>query len=49
METLAQKLRKAYELIANADTTDIGAYYLSVQEAQGFIAEALDMVDEGGN
>lgn len=45
METVAQKLRKAYELIANANTTDIDAYYLSVEEAQGFIAEALDILD----
>jgi hypothetical protein len=45
MEALAQKLRKAYDLIANADTSDIDAFYLAVEEAHGFIAEALDMVD----
>lgn len=48
-ETIAQKLRKAYDLIANADTSDIDAYYLAVEEAHGYIAEALDLVDEGGN
>jgi hypothetical protein len=45
MENIAQKLRKAYDLLLNADTTDIDAYYLAVEEAHGFIAEALDMVD----
>ena len=46
MENIAQKLRKAYDLLLNADTTDIDAYYLAVEEAQGYIAEALDLVDE---
>jgi hypothetical protein len=46
-ESIAQKLRRAYDLIANADTADIDAFYLSVQEAQGFIAEALDIADNG--
>ena len=45
MENIAQKLRKAYDLLLNADTTDIDAYYLAVEEAQGYIAEALDIVD----
>ena len=50
METLAQKLRKAYDLIADADRNDFDAFYLSVEEAHGYIAEALDMVDnnQGG-
>jgi hypothetical protein len=48
MENIAQKLRKAYDLLLNADTTDIDAYYLAVEEAQGYIAEALDLVDERG-
>ena len=46
IETIAQNLRRAYDLIANADTTDIDAYYLAVEEAHGYIAEALDMADE---
>lgn len=45
MENIAQKLRKAYDLLLNADTTDIDAYYLAVEEAQGYVAEALDMCD----
>jgi hypothetical protein len=45
MENIAQKLRKAYDLLLNADTTDIDAYYLAVEEAQGYIAEALDIAD----
>jgi len=45
MEHIAQKLRKAYNLLADADTNDIDKFYLSVEEAHGFIAEALDMVD----
>ena len=49
METLAHKLRMAYDLILDADTTDIDAFYLKVEEAHGYIAEALDMVDEGIN
>jgi hypothetical protein len=46
MENIAQKLRKAYDLLLNADTTDIDAYYLAVEEAQGYIAEALDLADD---
>ena len=46
-ELIAQKLRRANDLIINADTTDIDAYYLAVQEAQGFIAEALEIADKG--
>lgn len=45
MEQIAQALREAYKLIQEADTTDIDAFYLSVEQAQGFIAEALDLVD----
>jgi hypothetical protein len=47
MENIAQKLRMAYDLILNADKTDIDAFYLSVEEAQGFVAEALDLADGG--
>ena len=46
MENIAQKLRMAYDLILNADKTDIDAFYLSVEEAHGYIAEALDLADE---
>lgn len=46
-ETIAQKLRKANDLLTNADTTDFDAFYLSVEEAHGYIAEALDLVDGG--
>jgi hypothetical protein len=46
-EQIAKLLRQAYTLIATADTTDIDAYYLQVEEAQGFIAEALDLADGG--
>lgn len=45
MNNLSNLLRQAYELIRDADTTDIDAYYLAVEEAQGFIAEALDLSD----
>lgn len=46
MEDIAKLLREAYKLIQEADTTDIDAFYLAVEEAQGYIAEALDLVDE---
>lgn len=45
MEEIAKLLREAYTLIQEADTTDIDAFYLAVEEAQGFIAEALDIAD----
>ena len=45
MENIAQKLRKAYDLIATANTNDIDAYYLAVEEALGYIADALDLLD----
>ena len=45
MEHIAKKLRKAYDLIATASNTDIDAYCLAVEEALGYIADALDMVD----
>ena len=45
MEGIAKLLREAYKLIQEADTTDIDAFYLAVEEAQGFIAEALDIAD----
>ena len=40
-----QNLRRAYNLIANADTTSIDAFYLAVNEALGFIAESLDELE----
>jgi hypothetical protein len=45
---IAQGLREAYYegLIEEADKTDIDAFYLAVEEAQGFIAEALDLAEE---
>ena len=46
-EEIAKLLRQAYNLILNADKTDIDAFYLSVEEAQGFVAEALDLADGG--
>ena len=46
MKDIAKLLRQAYKLIQEADTSDIGTYYLAVEEAQGFIAEALDLVEE---
>jgi hypothetical protein len=45
MNDIASLLRQAYELIRDADTTSIDAYYLAVEEAQGLIAEALDIAD----
>jgi len=45
MEDISKLLREAYKLIQEADTTDIDAFYLSVEEAQGYIAEALDLLD----
>ena len=46
MEQIAKLLREAYKIIQEADTTSIDAYYLAVEEAQGFIAEALDLAEE---
>ena len=46
MEQIAGLLRQAYNLILEANTADIDAFYLAVEEAQGFLAEALDLVDE---
>ena len=45
MEHIAKKLRKAYDLIATASNTDIDAYCLAVEEALGYIADALDLLD----
>lgn len=42
---IADCLRKSYECIQKADTSNIDAYYLAIQEAQGYIAEALDIAD----
>ena len=46
MEQIAKLLRQAYNAIQEADTSDIDAFYLAVEEAQGFIAEALDLAEE---
>ena len=46
MEQIAKLLRQAYNTIREADTSDIDAFYLAVEEAQGFIAEALDLAEE---
>jgi len=46
MKDIAKLLRQAYKLIQEADTSSIDTYYLAVEEAQGFIAEALDLVEE---
>jgi hypothetical protein len=45
MNNLSSLLRQAYDLIRDADTTSIDGYYLAVEEAQGLIAEALDIAD----
>lgn len=45
MNQIEQALRAAYKLIQEADKTDIDAFYLAVEEAQGFIAEALDLAE----
>ena len=46
MKEIAKLLREAYKAIQEADTSSIDAYYLAVAEAQGFIAEALDLAEE---
>lgn len=46
MEQIAKLLRQAYNILQEADTSNIDAFYLAVEEAQGFIAEALDLADE---
>lgn len=45
---IENKIQEAYKLIREADTTDIDAFYLAVEEAQGFIAESLDMLKGQG-
>ena len=45
MKEIAKLLREAYKAIQEADTSSIDAYYLAVEEAQGFIAEALDLAE----
>lgn len=45
MNQIEQALRAAYKLIQEADKTDIDSFYLAVEEAQGFIAEALDLAE----
>jgi len=44
-EDLAMLIRKAYNLIDDAPTTDIDVFYSQVKQAQAFIAEALDLAD----
>ena len=44
-EYLVKLLRNAHKLIHEADTSDIDTYYRTVQEAQCFVAEALDLAD----
>jgi hypothetical protein len=44
-EQIAKLLRQANDLLTNADRTDFDAFYLSVEEAHGFVAEALDIAD----
>lgn len=46
MEQIAKLLRQAYNRIQEADTSDIDAFYWAVEEAQGFIAEALDLAEQ---
>jgi predicted nucleic acid-binding protein len=48
LDEIEQKLQEAYRLIREADTTDIDAFYLAVEEAQGYVAESLDMMKERG-
>lgn len=48
METIAQALREAYKLLRQAQTEnnqDITEFFFAVEEATGFVAEALDLVD----
>ena len=45
MENVASLLRQAYKLMSEADTTDIDSFYLTMEEATGFVAEALDLAD----
>lgn len=46
MNRIKNNLQAAYDLITNADTSEIDAFYLAVEEATGFLAEALDELDE---
>jgi hypothetical protein len=46
LDEIEQKLQRAYDIISKADTTEIDAFYLAVEEAQGYIAESLDMLKE---
>lgn len=44
LDEIEYKLQTAYNLISKADTTEIDAFYLAVEEAQGYIAESLDIL-----
>ena len=48
MEQIAQALREAYRILSKAqteDNQDIFDYFTAVEEATGFVAEALDILD----
>ena len=48
MEKIAQALREAYRILSEAqvsDSQDLDEAYLAIEEANGFVAEALDLVD----
>ena len=52
MEQIAQALREAYKLLSEAqtaDSVDIDGLCLTIEEASGFVAEALDLVDNYPN
>lgn len=47
-EQLAQALRQAYQILSKAqtaDSVDIDGLCIAIEEASGFVAEALDLVD----
>lgn len=49
MEQIAQALREAYQILLKAQTegsVSIDGLSLAIEEASGFVAEALDLVDE---
>ena len=50
MEQIAQLLREAYAILSNAQTADnfdIDEMASAIEEASGFVAEALDLADTG--